>query len=56
MEKEIIFFLLANFYRQLDKGRFKEILTFAMKMLSLFGSTYLCEKAFLVMNFSKNWL
>ena len=35
---------LVNIYRQLDKGSFQEIRTFAKKMLSLFGSTYLCEK------------
>lgn len=45
---------LVNFYRQLEKGRFQEIRTFAKKMLSLFGSTYLCEKTFSVMNFNKN--
>ncbi|KAJ8358030.1 hypothetical protein AAFF_G00042690 [Aldrovandia affinis] len=47
---------LVNFYRQLDKGRFQEIRTFAKKMLSLFGSTYLCEKTFSVMNINKNRL
>lgn len=30
---------LGNFIRQLDKGRFQEIRTFAKKMLSLFRST-----------------
>lgn len=45
---------LANFYRQLDKGRFQEIREFAKKMLSLFGSTYLCEKTFSVMNLNKS--
>uniref|UniRef100_A0A3P9MHA2 SPIN-DOC-like zinc-finger domain-containing protein n=1 Tax=Oryzias latipes TaxID=8090 RepID=A0A3P9MHA2_ORYLA len=45
---------LISFYRQLDKSRFRRIRTFAMKMLSLFGSTYLCEKTFSVMNFNKN--
>ncbi|KAF7243378.1 General transcription factor II-I repeat domain-containing protein 2 [Varanus komodoensis] len=45
---------LVNFYRQLDKDRFQEIRTFAKKMLSLFGSTYLCEKTFSVMNANKN--
>ena len=45
---------LVNFYRQLDKGRFQEIRTFAKKMLSLFGSTYLCEKTISVMNLNKN--
>ncbi|KAJ8362530.1 hypothetical protein AAFF_G00369730 [Aldrovandia affinis] len=47
---------LVNFYRQLDNGRFQEIRTFAKKMLSLFGSTYLCEKTFSVMNINKNRL
>ena len=45
---------LVNIYRQLDKGSFQEIRTFAKKMLSLFGSTYLCEKTFSVMNLNKN--
>ncbi|XP_063781329.1 general transcription factor II-I repeat domain-containing protein 2A-like [Pseudophryne corroboree] len=45
---------LVNFYRQLDKGRFQETRTFGKKMLSLFGSTYLCEKTFSVMNHNKN--
>ncbi|CAM1292277.1 Uncharacterised protein r2_g143 [Pycnogonum litorale] len=30
--------------------------SFAKKMLSLFGSTYLCEQTFSVMNFNKNRL
>ena len=45
---------LADFYRQLDEGRFQEIRTFAKTMLSLFGSTYLCEKTFSIMNFYKS--
>ena len=45
---------LVDFYRQLDKGRFPEMRTFAKKMLSLFGSTYLCEKTFSVMNLNKD--
>lgn len=45
---------LVNFYRQLGKDRFQEIRTFAKKMLSLFGSTYSCEKTFSVMNSNKN--
>ena len=45
---------LDNFYCPLDKGRFQEIRTFAKKMLSLFSSTYLCEKTFSLMNFNKN--
>lgn len=45
---------LVTFYHQLDQGRFQEIRTFAKKMLSLFGSTYLCEKTFSVMNITKS--
>ncbi|XP_073807411.1 general transcription factor II-I repeat domain-containing protein 2-like [Danio rerio] len=47
---------LVDFYRQLDKGRFPEMRSFAKKMLSLFGSTYLCEQTFSVMNLNKNRL
>lgn len=45
---------LVDFYQQLDKGRFPEMRTFAKKMLSLFGFTYLCEQTFSVMNLNKN--
>ena len=37
---------LTDFHRQLEKGRFPEMRTFAKRMLSLFGSTYLCEQTF----------
>ncbi|KAJ7990392.1 hypothetical protein DPEC_G00299830 [Dallia pectoralis] len=47
---------LVDFYRQLDKNRFPEMRSFAKKMLSLFGSTYLCQQTFSVMNFNKNRL
>ena len=47
---------LVDFYCKLDKDRFPEMRTFAKKMLSLFGSTYLCEKTFSVMNLNKNRL
>ena len=47
---------LLDFYCMLDKDRFPEMRTFAQKMLSLFGSTYLCEQTFSVMNLNKNRL
>ncbi len=47
---------LVNFYWQLDKGRFPEMWTFAKKMLSFFGSTYLCEQTSSVINWNKNCL
>lgn len=42
---------VVNFHSQLDKG-LQEIGTFAKKILSLFGSTYLRELMFTVMNFN----
>lgn len=47
---------LVNFYRQLDKERFPELRAHAKRMLSLFGSTYLCEQTFSLMNLNKNRL
>jgi len=47
---------LVPFYQQLDKIKFPEIRTFAKKILSLFGSTYLCEQTFSIMNLNKNRL
>ncbi|XP_061403616.1 general transcription factor II-I repeat domain-containing protein 2B-like [Lethenteron reissneri] len=47
---------LVDFYRQLDKSRFPGMRSFAEKMLSLFGSTYLCEQIFSVVNLNKNRL
>lgn len=44
---------VVNFHRQLDKGSFQEIQTFAKKIPSLFNSTYLREQTFTVMNFNK---
>lgn len=44
---------VVDFHRQLDKGSFQEIPTFAKKILSLFGSTYLREQTFTVMKFNK---
>ncbi|XP_078512536.1 general transcription factor II-I repeat domain-containing protein 2-like [Lissotriton helveticus] len=41
----------VNFWSLVDAEKYKNIRTVAMKLLSLFGSTYLCESAFSVMNF-----
>lgn len=49
-------FSLVNFHPQLDKGSFPEMWAFAKKMLSLFGSTHLCEQTLSVMNLNKNRL
>ena len=47
---------LVNFYQQLDKDRSPEIRTLAKKMRSLFGSMYMCEQTFSVMNLNKSRL
>lgn len=44
---------LVDYYRQLDKGKYPQMRHFAKRMLSLFGSTYLCEQTFSVMNLNK---
>ena len=44
---------LLDFYRKLDKGKYPHMRTFAKRMLSLFGSTYICEQTFSVMNLNK---
>lgn len=35
-----------NFWKLISKERFPKLLKFALQMLSLFGSTYVCESAF----------
>ncbi|XP_078533909.1 general transcription factor II-I repeat domain-containing protein 2-like [Lissotriton helveticus] len=43
-----------NFWSLVDAEKFKNIHTAALKLFSLFGSTYLCESAFSDMNFIKS--
>ena len=45
---------LQDFYKCLNKEEFKNLLTLAKQMFNLFGSTYICEQTFSVMNFNKN--
>ncbi|XP_059835965.1 general transcription factor II-I repeat domain-containing protein 2B-like [Hypanus sabinus] len=44
---------LNDFYASLGKEVFPNLRRTAQKMLALFGSTYLCEQAFSVMNINK---
>lgn len=44
----------ANFWGLVDTEKYSSLCTAAMKVASLFGSTYLCESAFSDMNFIKN--
>lgn len=43
-----------NFWCLVDTEKYSGVCTAAMKVASLFGSTYLCESAFSDMNFIKN--
>ncbi|XP_078542665.1 general transcription factor II-I repeat domain-containing protein 2-like [Lissotriton helveticus] len=45
-----------NFWSLVDAEKYKNIRTAAMKLFSLFGSTYLCESTFSDMNFVKSKL
>nr|XP_039256406.1 general transcription factor II-I repeat domain-containing protein 2-like [Styela clava] len=45
---------LQDFYKCLNKESFKNLLTLAKQIFSLFGSAYICEQTFSVMNFNKN--
>ena len=44
---------LQDFYKCLNKEELKNLLTLAKQTFSLFGSTYICEQTFSVMNFNK---
>ncbi|KAL4706884.1 hypothetical protein ACJJTC_010118 [Scirpophaga incertulas] len=44
---------LLNFYRCLDKNTYKELRINALKCASLFGSTYICEQTFSILNNNK---
>ena len=45
---------LLNFYRSLNSDRYKNLIGLAKKTLSIFGSTYICEQTFSLMNMNKN--
>lgn len=44
---------LLNFYRCIDKNMYKELRINALKCASLFGSTFLCEQTFSILNNNK---
>ena len=46
--------LLTRFYASLDEPNFPKIMSHAQKMFVLFGSTYVCEQAFLVVKYNKS--
>lgn len=45
---------LVDFYKSLDSEKYKNLIELAMKMFSIFGSTYICEQTFSIMHFNKN--
>ncbi|KAG1927222.1 EPM2A-interacting protein [Pimephales promelas] len=45
---------LDRFYGALSEGKFPNMRRHAQRMLVLFGSTYVCEQTFSVMNFNKS--
>ena len=45
---------LTDFYASLKNDKFPNIQQFAMKMLILFASTYICEQTFSCMNINKS--
>ena len=47
---------LKAFYKCLDKSNYPEIVENALKLVSVFGSSYICEQAFSIMNLNKSKL
>eukprot|EP00066_Takifugu_rubripes_P018159 XP_011607425.1 PREDICTED: general transcription factor II-I repeat domain-containing protein 2-like [Takifugu rubripes] len=47
---------LPDFYRSLDNTKFPQMRRHAKRMMSLFGSTYICEQAFSLLNQNKGRL
>lgn len=45
---------ICSFYKSLDSDKFSNLKTLAKKMFVIFGSTYICEQTFSLMNFNKN--
>ena len=45
---------LLDLYRNLNSDKYKNFVQLAKKMLSIFGSTYLCEQTFSIMDMNKN--
>ncbi|KAF2893812.1 hypothetical protein ILUMI_12362 [Ignelater luminosus] len=45
---------LTEFYACLEKKKFDELRNYAQKFLVIFGSTYICEKTFSVMKYTKS--
>jgi len=47
---------ILEFYKCLDRHNYPTVITNALKLFSIFGSSYICEQAFSVMNINKSKL
>lgn len=47
---------LHEFYKNLDKKKYGNLVDHALRLSSLFGSTYACEQTFSLMTLNKNRL
>ncbi|KAM7302595.1 general transcription factor II-I repeat domain-containing protein 2-like [Ixodes scapularis] len=47
---------LLDFYRSLDRSKYGNLVDHALKLASLFGSTYVCEQTFSLVTLNKNCL
>ncbi|XP_025099127.1 general transcription factor II-I repeat domain-containing protein 2B-like [Pomacea canaliculata] len=54
MKEAFSFAKLVDFYKSLSADKFPHLRKFAMKMFSLFGSTYICEQSFSCMKINRN--
>ncbi|CAM2097121.1 unnamed protein product [Caretta caretta] len=45
---------LRDFYKSLDNEKYKNLIEVALKTFNIFGSTYICEQTFSIMNMNKN--
>ena len=45
---------LQDFYKNLDSKKYKNLIEVALKTFCIFGTTYICEQTFSIMNINKN--
>lgn len=45
---------LVDFYGSLPSENYKELKNFAQQIITMFGSTYICEQTFSILNYRKN--
>ena len=45
---------MVDFYGSLPSENYKELKRFAEQLITMFGSTYICEQTFSILNYRKN--